>query len=106
MTPEIEAIKHIGNIVNGELVCRSDCPSITHMKKPSEIFNNPEATGFSRVKPNTLDEILKEVEELAYLADIVVFPANEINTAFIQSVKKLRPMLETFLEERTESNNK
>lgn len=33
MTPEIEAIKHIGKWVDGKLVCVPDCPSITHKKK-------------------------------------------------------------------------
>jgi len=32
MPPEIEAIKHIGNWVDGKLVCVPDCPSITHKK--------------------------------------------------------------------------
>jgi hypothetical protein len=32
MPPEIEAIKHIGDWVDGKLVCKPDCPSITHKK--------------------------------------------------------------------------
>ena len=34
MTPEIEAIKHIGEIIDGKLVCRDDCPSVTHRNTP------------------------------------------------------------------------
>ena len=36
MPPEIEAIKHIGDWVDGKLVCRPDCPSITHVKTPED----------------------------------------------------------------------
>lgn len=34
MTPEIEAIKHVGHMVDGQLVCNDDCPSITHKNTP------------------------------------------------------------------------
>ncbi len=40
MTPEIESIKHIGDIVDGKMVCREDCPSVTHKNTP-EITNVP-----------------------------------------------------------------
>lgn len=54
MTPEIEAIKHIGHIENGELVCNKDCPSTAHMNtKDSEwetefdkCWNDKERDGF------------------------------------------------------------
>jgi len=36
MTPEIEAIKHIGNIVDGKLVCIPNCPSSTHQTPTNE----------------------------------------------------------------------
>lgn len=32
--PEIESIKHIGDMVDGKMVCREDCPSVTHRNTP------------------------------------------------------------------------
>ena len=43
MTPEIGAIKHIGDLVDGRLVCRPDCPSITH-KRNQDIQVTPTIT--------------------------------------------------------------
>jgi len=45
---------------------------------------------------NPLDEILKEIEELASPAALVL-SESELNTAFIHATHKLRPMLETLL---------
>lgn len=33
---KLEAIKHIGEIVDGKLVCREDCPSVTHNTPDTE----------------------------------------------------------------------
>ena len=30
----LESIKHIGDMVDGKMVCRKDCPSITHRNTP------------------------------------------------------------------------
>jgi hypothetical protein len=27
---KLESIKHIGDMIDGEMVCREDCPSVTH----------------------------------------------------------------------------
>jgi hypothetical protein len=31
---KLESIKHIGDMVDGKMVCRKDCPSITHRNTP------------------------------------------------------------------------
>lgn len=34
MTPKLESIKHLGDMVDGKMVCREDCPSVTHRNTP------------------------------------------------------------------------
>lgn len=31
---KLESIKHIGDMVDGKMVCREDCPSVTHRNTP------------------------------------------------------------------------
>ena len=46
MIKEIEDLKHIGDWVDGKLVCRPDCPSSAH-KKDVPDFDLPDVSGES-----------------------------------------------------------
>ena len=52
MPPEIEAIKHVGDWVDGKLVCRPDCPSITH--KTNMTHNTDIEEVVARFRPEIL----------------------------------------------------
>lgn len=59
MPPEIEKWKHIGDWIDGELVCRPDCPSEAHKKHPAAV-----ALGTLGGKAKTKKKRLAVIENL------------------------------------------
>jgi len=69
MPPNIEAIKHIGNLVDGKMVCIPNCPSITH-KKNTMLKKTNGVTGEVTMVPTptkerkTVEEVVEEFDKL------------------------------------------
>ena len=73
MPPEIEAIKHVGDWVDGKLVCRPDCPSITHKT------NMTHNTDIEEVVEDTRTKLNKAYLRLAYGKSDITKTKQEVN---------------------------
>jgi hypothetical protein len=119
MTPEIEAIKHIGNWVDGKLVCVPDCPSTSHKTDTMTFTQNQQekaketllTTWERTVAPNqddcfkaldtltasiiqsTLEEVRRVVEGMKLSEPIhseIAKRKNELLTDIINSLEKIK----------------